>query len=198
MPLSTALPLEEVFRAEGAGTLFQLELKPLGSTRWGYFQVREAGKPPRIVVQKGLSTAATLFIFLHEKAHYLVWKAGNKKAKPHGPEWKLAFQKALAPYLHPDWFSDQEMRAIARHMRNPRANIGTDRALLQALGGLPSEPQSGQMLLESIPYGTAFQVKNLTLIKGHLRRTRYLCAVPGSSKKYLVHKHAPVKALPLD
>jgi hypothetical protein len=190
--------LDAIFRKEGAGSLFHLTLKPMRGNRWGYFRPMASGLP-QIVIKAHLSPSTLLFVFLHEKAHWVVWNGrGRKNVRPHGPEWQEAFRTLLAPYLNPDWFDEPTLRAIARHMRKPKATVGADPALLQVLSGPPAPLPEGHQKLKELPEGTVFQVKHHTLVRGELRRTRIMCRTLTGRQSFLVHGDVPVVPLGRD
>ena len=41
--------------------------------------------------------------------------------KPHGDEWKEEFQKMMLRFLNPEYFPDDILKALSRHMINPKA-----------------------------------------------------------------------------
>jgi hypothetical protein len=190
--------LAAVFEREGAGVHFHLALKPMQGNRWGYFKAMPAGLP-HIAVKNNLPSATLLFIFLHEKAHWVVWKGqGRKKVRPHGAEWQEAFRNLMAPYLNPDWFDESTLRIVANHLRKPKATVGADPALLAALGGETRAIPQGHRKLRELPEGALFQVKQHTLVRGELRRTRFLCRTLTGKRSYLVHGDVPVVPLERD
>ena len=54
-----------------------------------------------------------------------------------------------------------------------------------------AEPPAGTPV-HDLAEGTVFQLKNLSFIKGKLRRTRYICKEINSGRNYLVAKNAHV------
>lgn len=145
----------------------------------------------RISVNQNLNSYAFLVTYLHEVAHLLVYQQYKNKAKAHGPEWKTTFRELFEPILDEALLPPHLVQALQAYLKDPAASSCGCGPLMEVLRDF--DPPSDELPLEQLPEGTWFQIKNLTLCKRNLRRSRYLCESAGASKRYLVSKHALVK-----
>ena len=76
------------------------------------------------------------------------------------------------------------------YLKNPSATSIGHPGLVNVLEQL--EGRNNKITLDHIEKNSLFRIKNLILIKGELRRTRYLCMDAKSNKKYLVSKFAEI------
>ena len=101
-------------------------------TKHGDFSLKTNGMS-LITVNDSLNPYRFLITLLHELAHYKVVKQFGHRVKPHGKEWKKAFQETLLPFLCPNVFPDPICSILARHMKNPKASTDRDFDLVMAL-----------------------------------------------------------------
>jgi hypothetical protein len=80
---------------------------------------------------------------------------------------------------------------LSAYLRNPAASSTGYQPLVDILKAFDTESPAG-IPIHELAEGTAFQLKNLSLIKGKLRRTRYICKEINSGRNYLVAKNAHV------
>jgi hypothetical protein len=145
----------------------------------------------QITVNHNLNPYAFLVTYLHEVAHLVTYQKFKNKVNPHGQEWKDAFQELFEPLLDPDLLPVDILTVLRTYLLNPAATSNGFTPLVEVLKKYDSTA-SEAILLFNLAEGTQFQLKNLLLQKGKLRRTRYICQEVHSGKLYLVAKNAQV------
>jgi len=99
----------------------------------------------------------------------------GRNAKPHGKEWKRIFRELMLPLLNPDIFPDEILRALAKHMRNPKASSQSDSNLVKIMRGYDVKQFIGSYL-EDVVEGEQFLFNKRQFKKLQKKRTR---AEPG-------------------
>ena len=144
----------------------------------------------RVSINNDLNPYAFLTTLLHEIAHATAWKAHRQRArtiKPHGPEWKKAFESLLAPVVASHALPEDVSTALAAFMRNPSATTCSDRTVVLALARYDSQ-ESGQVRLEQLPIDAVFRTSSGKLFrKGRKLRSRYQCHDYRTGREYRVH-----------
>ena len=59
-------------------------------------------------------------------AHASIWIKYGSKVTPHGLEWKMEFKRMILPFLHPNYFPEDILSALAKHMILPKASTFRD------------------------------------------------------------------------
>lgn len=167
---------------------YALKMTRKRGTKHGDFRRYQNGRV-QISLNRDENRFRVLITFIHELAHFRVYKNGGAK-RPHGKEWKQQFKLLMLPFLRPEIFPDQLLRELARHMKNPSASSDTDLKLAKALSKYDA-PKDGEMLMD-LEEKSRFQYKNKIFIKGEQRRTRFSCVNEGNQKTYLFHPLAEV------
>ena len=159
-------------------------------TKHGDFSLKRNGMS-LITVNDSLNPYRFLITLLHELAHYKVVKQFGHRVKPHGKEWKKAFQETLLPFLCPNVFPDPICSILARHMKNPKASTDRDFNLVMALKTF--DENKFQTFIYQIENGVMFQIYNgKKFIKIKKRRTRFECKEVLTGKIYVFSPHAEV------
>jgi SprT protein len=83
------------------------------------------------------------------------------------------------------------VKVLRAYLKNPAASSTGYQPLVDILKSFDAEPPAGTPVHELVE-GSAFRLKNLSFIKGKLRRTRYICKEINSGRNYLVAKNAYV------
>jgi SprT protein len=174
---------------------FRFTLRKNRVTKVGDFTFR-TGHIPRITVNNDLHPYLFLITYIHEVAHLHVHLHHSNRVEAHGSEWKKSFQQLLDPVLTEEVFPDQLLRALRKHMINPKATSYSDPALTQVLRQYDPKAVK-QTLLSELPEGSTFSLNNRWFIKGSLRRTRYLCKELKSKRTYLVPADVPIESAQL-
>ena len=150
-------------------------------------------KGHQITVNRNLNSYAFLVTYLHEVAHLLTYLTYKNKVLPHGEEWKNSFRTIFEPILEEDLLPDELINVLKSYLVNPSATSTGHGPLVDVLKTYDASNSS--ITLHALPENQIFLLKNLELIKGKLRRTRYFCREANTGKLYLVAKNAQVTPL---
>lgn len=145
----------------------------------------------RISINNNLNQYAFLITLMHEMAHLEVWKRYKNSVRPHGKEWKKAFQELMKPFLSESVFPGELLPVIHHHLTKGYASTVSDIQLTRALLNYDGE---GSMLVEDIPEMQIFSLHDGRLFRKKNRiRKRYLCYCFNDKKTYLFSPAARVK-----
>jgi hypothetical protein len=151
-------------------------------------------KLPVITINENLNPYVFLITFLHEFAHYLVWKDGKFYAKPHGRTWKNHFRELMQKVIEKEIFPESLLPHLTDHIQNPRATSCTDTRLYKILSTFDKEKKG--VFIDEIPDGTFFHTPDGQLFyKEKKIRKRILCSNQKNKKKYLfspIYKIFPI------
>ena len=150
-------------------------------------------KGHQITVNRNLNSYAFLVTYLHEVAHLLTYLTYKNKVFPHGEEWKNSFRSIFEPILEDELLPDELIKVLKSYLVNPSATSTGHGPLVDVLKTYDTSNSS--ITLNALPENQIFLLKNLELIKGKLRRTRYFCTEAKTGKLYLVAKNAQVTPL---
>ena len=141
-------------------------------------------KRPAITINENLNPYVFLITFLHEYAHYLVWKDGKIYAKPHGRSWKIHFRNLIQLTLDRKIFPENLSQLLVEHIENPNATSCTDTSLYKKLAGFDIGHTG--IFIEDIPDGTLFNTPDGQLFLREKKiRKRVLCINQKNKRKYL-------------
>jgi SprT protein len=175
---------------------FHLKISKSRLTKVGDFSCSGLHATPRITLNSDLNPYLFLITYLHEVAHLQVYNRHQRKAEPHGKEWKLVFQKLMAPLLTTEIFPEPVLGVLEKHMENPKASSFADASLTKALR-LFDARASEIITVNELPEGSLFIIRGKHFKKGKLRRTRFLCHEVKTKKQYLVPAEATVEKVQL-
>ena len=162
-------------------------------TRHGDYRKMPDGQH-QITVNSNLNSYRFLITLIHEIAHLIAFKKYGSMVKPHGNEWKHAFQQLMLPYLRPEIFPNQLLPYLAIHFKNPKASSDTDAKLSLALKHYDA-PNDKNYIFE-IPLGRDFRLHNGKIFKrGKKLVKRYECLEVATGKIYLFNPNAEVEVL---
>jgi SprT protein len=164
------------------------------STKLGDFRASPKGEKHRITVNGNLNKYSFLITTLHEFAHLNTYNQFGWKVKPHGEEWKMEYRKLLYPVIQSGKLPKDIEVTLTNSLVNTKASSCTDQQLSRVLHKYDIHPE-GNVILESLPVDSLFEVNGKSFRKGPLRRKRYVCEEISSNKKYLVNSLAVVKHL---
>lgn len=170
---------------------FELKVSKGRQTKVGDFTSRRSKSHPRITLNNDLNPYLFLTTYVHEVAHLRVFLRFGNKGEPHGEEWKTTFTELLVPLLWENFFPDEILHELRRHMINPKASSFADTKLTEAFR-LFDKNKTHAAVLSQLPEGSIFQLQGKYFKKGKLRRTRVLCKELKSKRNYLVPADALV------
>ena len=85
-----------------------------------------------ISVNNNLNKYSFLITLVHELAHAYVYQKYQNKVKPHGNSWKYTFKRMLLNFLTPDYFPEDVLKVLSKHIINPKASTFSDINLVKA------------------------------------------------------------------
>ncbi|MDC6479194.1 ImmA/IrrE family metallo-endopeptidase [Flavobacteriaceae bacterium] len=160
-------------------------------TKHGDFRFHP-NKKSIITVNNSLNPYRFLITLLHELAHFKVSRQSGNRVKPHGLEWKRAFQETLLPFLNPTIFPEPICTILAKHMKNPKASSDRDFDLVMALKKY--DEQNEQQYIFEIQDGVTFSISNgRRFVKIKKRRKRIECKEIETGRIYLFSPHAEIQ-----
>lgn len=143
----------------------------------------------QITINNSLNKYQFLLTLIHEIAHFVTYKQ-NKRAKPHGIEWKRNFQHLMLPFIQPSIYPQELLPILANYFKNPKASTGADVKLTYALKQF--DENTGKSFIFELNEGNLFNFKGKTYKKGATRRTRIECVEMHSKRTYLFNQNAEV------
>lgn len=169
---------------------FELKITKKRQSKYGDYRFDPKTGTHAISVNHDLNQYAFLLTYIHEVAHLVTKNTHPNYVSPHGKDWKLQFKKLMLPLLREDIFPMDVLSPLAQHMKNPKATSTSDKRLFAALREY-DEHKNG-LLLKEIAIGAKFLFNKKVYTKIEVKRTRSLCQLSNSHKKYLISEAAPV------
>jgi SprT protein len=166
-------------------TPFELKLTRSRQTKVGDFTSRKNIANPRITLNRDLNPFMFLVTYIHEIAHLHVFLRFGHRVDPHGEEWKEAFKTLMTPILQKDFFPEEILHELSRHMVNPKASSFADADLTRVLRSFDKNADQ-YTSLSDIPEGSIFHFQGRYFKKGKMKRTRVLCSEVKTKRRYLV------------
>lgn len=151
-------------------------------------------RPPRtlfggctITLNGDLNRYQMLVTFLHEYAHFVVYKKYSRHVRPHGTEWKREFSALVNDFLNDGIFPQPLDEVLRTSMSNPKAGALSDTALAKALGSYSNGGEVARLTVDDIPMGVAFALNGgRRFVKIEKLRKRYKCRSLDNGKIYIV------------
>ena len=165
------------------------------STKYGDYRhpFKEAGH--RISVNYNLNSYAFLITTVHEFAHLLTWNEHNRKAKPHGQEWKSNFKRMMRPFFEQSTFPPDIRQAIISYLENPSASSCTDLNLFRVLKQYDKKA-AGIISIEKLSMNSLFSIQNGRIFRKELLvRKRYRCIEIKTGAIYLFNPLSEVTVI---
>ena len=157
-------------------------------TKLGDFKVR--GNQMSITVNNNLNKYSFLITLTHELAHAFVFKKYQNRLKPHAKSWQLTFKSLMLNFLTPDFFPEDILKVLSRHMISPKASTFSDLELVRVL---KKYDQFTSVTISDLAVGDSFKIANGKIfVKGEKIRKRYKCIEYKTNKTYLFHPFAEV------
>ena len=167
-----------------------VSIKNSRKTKHGDYQHRLDGTD-KITLNKTDNPYRFLITLIHELAHLVAFKKFGFAIKPHGKEWKDTYTLLMLPFLKTEIFPDPILRALAKHMKNPKASTDRDFKLVMLLKAHDKSPVKTYIF--ELPEGAIFKIYNgKEFIKGSKKRTRYECLERATNRRYMISPHAEV------
>lgn len=160
-------------------------------TKYGSFTPAYRNSQPCIRINNNLKPYSFLLVYLHEYAHFIVWKQYKTRVKPHGYEWKTVFKNIIQEFIYKNIFPDELLNALNIYSENISAKTLSNKHIKEGLqilengGKLPEEEIYPKV--KDTKVGSVFVLQNsrtYKLIKHN--RSRSICLCLNNNKKYSV------------
>ncbi|MEC9209055.1 MAG: SprT-like domain-containing protein [Bacteroidota bacterium] len=166
----------------------KVEISIPRKTKLGDFKVR--GNQLSITINNNLNKYLFLIVLTHELAHAFVFKKYQNTVKPHAKSWQLTFKSLMLNFLTPDYFPEDILKVLSRHMISPKASIFADLELVKTLKRYDNVRL---FTLSNLSIGDSFKIASGKIfVKGEKIRKRYKCVESTTNKTYLFHPFAEV------
>ncbi len=175
---------------------FRLKIVRSRTTKFADFKPPcKINKIPTITINNNLNPYLFLITFLHEFAHFQVWKERKFYAKPHGRTWKNNYSKLIQAMINMRVFPEVLSHRLTEHIQNPKATSCTDTRLYKILSTFDAENKG--VFVDDIPDGAVFKTHDGQVFKKEKKiRKRILCTNQKKNRKYLF---SPIyKVFPLE
>lgn len=144
-------------------------------------------KNHRISVNGNLNKYSFLITVLHELAHLLATEKFGNKIPPHGRQWKQEYGKILMQFITKKIFPADIEKLLIESLHNPAASSCAEPELTRALKKYDPKKE-GHFLVEELPPGSLFKIKNGTVYRKEEKiRKRYKCVEVATGRLYLFH-----------
>lgn len=173
---------------------FHFKVSRKRSTKLGDYRYDRINKAHSISVNFDLNHFSFLITYIHEIAHLLTTERSGRKVEPHGKEWKSNFKELMEPVMTELIFPIEILEQLKKHMKRPKASTYADGKLVHVLRQF-DDNESDLIPLMEVGEGDSFEFNNRMYKKLHLRRTRVLCQLYDTQRKYLISKVALVRVL---
>ncbi len=168
---------------------FMFKLKRRRTSKVGDFHA-PPGQPAMITLNNDMNPHIFLITYIHEVAHHRIYVQYGHRVPPHGLQWKHCFQELITPLLTENIFPSELLPHLSRHMANPKATTFSDVHLTRALRKYDSDDKLKS--LSDLEPGARFMLHRRVYRRGVVRRTRILCSLVGTRRKYLISSEARV------
>lgn len=176
----------------------ELKISRSRTTKLGDYRHPYGGKGHRISVNYNLNQYSFLITLVHEFAHLLNWNRHKNKVKPHGTEWKQAFQEMMRPFFEMHIFPADVETALRTYMANPAASSCSDMNLLRTLKNYDQKKEV-LITVEKIPFNSIFALPNgRKFQKLALVRKRFKCVELSTKRMYLFNPLAEIVEIKQD
>jgi len=151
----------------------------------GDYRHRVDTRHHRISVNGNLNKYAFLITLLHELAHLVTYEKYGNKVQAHGKEWKSIYGQILAQFIEKNIFPADITKELLNTLQNPGASTCSEEGLQRVLYRYNTR-KDGYTLLEALPEGAIFTIKDGRIFKKGAKRTkRYTCVEIATGRVYL-------------
>jgi hypothetical protein len=151
----------------------------------GNYRNKVVDKNHRISINGNLNKYSFLITLLHELAHLFAYEKYGHRIQAHGKQWKEEYSKILIEFIPKKVFPPEIEKLLTRSLQNPAATTCAEPNLTRALKMFDIK-RDGHFLVEELPEGSLFKIKNGGIFKkGERIRKRFKCVEIATKKLYL-------------
>lgn len=177
---------------------FNFKISPSRVSKKGdfrYFKLKN--KRPTITVNGDLCTYDFLLVYLHELAHYFVYKHYQiEKVKAHGKEWKDLFRALLVESTTEIELPQDIRDSFLHHAKKCPGSSALDKELEITLDKYRKKPE-GVLYLKDLKAGDIFICRSELFKLESFARTRATCTMLRNNRRYLISGMMNVKTAEL-
>ncbi|MEG1556614.1 MAG: hypothetical protein RR356_07820, partial [Bacteroidales bacterium] len=172
---------------------FNLKISSPRLTKKGDFKFYPLlNRCPSISINNDLCSYEFLLVYIHELAHYYVFKKYSKTVKAHGKEWKEEYKKLLINAIEQINFPDNIAVAFRNHLAKIKSSSSLDEELMQVFDSYKSTTIE-EIMVKNLQIGDVFLFRNKTYQLDSFARTRACCTLLKTQQKFLVNGIVKVK-----
>lgn len=180
LPEGSAEPVADWFDSHPV----KLRISASRRSKLGDFRSGTPASPPVISINHNLNPYSFLITLLHEMAHAEVYSDNKRRVKPHGNQWKQAYQRLAFPFIQSGIFPDDVRAAFHHYLQNPMASSTASIPLAEALRAF--DPHKDVILVSQLPPDALFALNDGRVFKrGDKLRKRYRCLCLNNKRLYL-------------
>ena len=147
----------------------------------------------KITINNNLNKYSFLITLVHELAHAFMFKKYKYNVSPHGKHWRLMFKSLMLNFLSPDYFPEDILRVLSKHMINPKASTFTDLNLIKILKQYDINPS---VTISDLSAGDLFKIDSGKIfLRGEISRKRIKCIECKTKNIYLFHPFTEIVKL---
>jgi hypothetical protein len=171
---------------------FGIKITPHRESKKGDFRPLAPQRPlPLVTINSTLSPYEFLVVYLHEVAHYMVYKWHPKRIAPHGKEWKTQYRQLFHELLSAVTLPDEVKFAFETHLQHVKSSSALDGAL-NDLFYKNNVKYPNEFMVKELRPNDLFLCQKKVFRFDCLIRTRARCTMIRNNKSYLVAGHAKV------
>ena len=173
---------------------FSLKITNSRSTKKGDFKYyKDKNRITEITVNGDLCSYDFLLVYIHELAHYMVYRHHDIfKAKAHGQEWQFFFKKLLDNVIEQTALPQDIREAFHYHSLHIKSSTVLDQQLELALDKYRTK-REGVVYLKDLSVGDHFICRGSLFKIDSFARTRVHCTLVKANRKYLISGIMEVK-----
>ena len=131
----------------------KIEISNPRKTKLGDFKFTD--NQMKITINNNLNKYSFLITLVHELAHAFVFKKYKNNVFPHGKHWRLMFRSLMLNFLTPDYFPEDILKVLSKHMISPKASTFTDLNLVKILNQYDKFPS---FTISDLAIGDSFRI----------------------------------------
>lgn len=149
-----------------------------------YFKTKD--RLPAITVNGNLCAYDFLLVFIHELAHYMIYRHDDiNRVKAHGPEWKRMYKNLLSNLLEQVPLPQDIALAFRNYSNHITSSTIMDAELEKVLDRYRDKPEN-VFYLKDLEVGEKFVCRNEIFRVESFARTRARCVMEKNSRRYLI------------